>query len=338
MAATIAPGRKVAAGPRGLRTSGGAAMLKIVEVGPRDGLQNETATVPVEAKVAFVDALSAAGPGEIEVSAFVAPHRVPQLADADEVLRRIARRPGVVYSALVPNRRGFERALAAGVDKIAVFTAVSETFNQHNINTSLAGSLRRFQPVIRRARENGLPVRGYLSAAFWCAFEGRIPPEATIQAAQRLADLGVDEIAISDTIGKATPAQVARLLDGLLSRIPIERIAVHFHDTYGHGVENVLKAYEFGIRIVDASVGGLGGCPFAPGASGNVATEAVIAALSAEGATIEIDPEELGDARRLLDPYLGTDRRPQPVADLPICAACDHFTDVDCCDRKAATG
>ncbi len=313
-------------------------MLKIVEVGPRDGLQNETATVPTEAKVAFVDALAAAGPGEIEVSSFVAPHRVPQLADADEVFRRIARRPGVVYSALVPNGRGFERALAAGIDKIAVFTAVSETFNQHNINTSLAGSLRRFQPVTRRAREIGLPVRGYLSAAFWCAFEGRIPPEATIQAVQRLVDLGVDEVAISDTIGKATPAQVARLLDDLLPRVPIERIAVHFHDTYGHGVANVLKSYEFGIRTFDASVGGLGGCPFAPGASGNVATEAVVAALAAEGAALAIDPEMLAEARRLLAPFLSADRRPQPVADLPACAVCDHFTDEDCCDRKTATG
>ena len=305
-------------------------MLKIVEVGPRDGLQNETATVPTEAKVAFVDALSAAGPAEIEASAFVAPHRVPQLADADQVLRRIARRPGVIYSALVPNGRGFERALAAGVDKIAVFTAVSETFNQRNINTSLAGSLRRFQPLIRQARKTGIPVRGYLSTAFWCAFEGRIPPEATIQAAQRLVDLGIGEVSISDTIGKATPSQVARLLDGLLPRVPAESIAVHFHDTYGHGVANVLKSYEYGIRIFDASVGGLGGCPFAPGATGNVATEAVVAALNAEGAAIEINPEALGDARRLLEPFLSADLRPQPAVDLPACAACEHFAGEDC--------
>ncbi len=313
-------------------------MLKIVEVGPRDGLQNETATIPTDAKVAFVDALSASGLSEIEAGAFVAPRRVPQLADADEVFRRIARRADVVYSALVPNGQGLERALAAGVGKIAVFTAVSETFNHRNINTSLAGSLRRFQPVIRRARENALPVRGYLPAAFWCAFEGRIPPEATIAVAEKLIDLGVGEVAISDTIGKATPAQVARLLDGLLPRVPAANIAVHFHDTYGRGVANVLKSCEYGIRIIDASVGGLGGCPFAPGATGNVATEAVVAALSAQGIGTGVDPEKLGCARQRLDPFLRSARRPPPAADLLACAACEHVADGDCCGRKAATG
>ncbi len=315
----------------------GYIMLKIVEVGPRDGLQNETAAVPTDVKVAFVDALSAAGLSEIEVSAFVAPHRVPQLADAEKVFRRIARRADVVYSALVPNGQGLDRALAGGVDKIAVFTAVSETFNQRNINTSLAGSLRRFQPVIQRARKAGLPVRGYLSTAFWCAFEGRIPPEATIEVAQRLIDSGVGEVSISDTIGKATPAQVARLLDGLLTRIPAERFAVHFHDTYGRGVANVLKSYEYGIRIVDASVGGLGGCPFAPGATGNVATEAVVTALTAQGVALGADYDKLMRARQLLDPYLRAERRSRPAVDLPACAACEHLTGEDDCDRRAAT-
>ena len=312
-------------------------MLKIVEVGPRDGLQNETAAVPTDVKVAFVDALSAAGPSEIEVSAFVAPHRVPQLADAEEVFRRIARRAAVVYSALVPNGQGLDRALTGGVDKIAIFTAVSETFNQRNINTSLAGSLRRFQPVVQRALDAGVAVRGYLSTAFWCAFEGRIPPETTIEVAQRLIDLGVDEVSISDTIGKATPAEVARLLDGLLPRIPAERLAVHFHDNHGQGVANVLKSYEFGIRIVDASVGGIGGCPFAPGATGNVATEAVVAALTVRGFASGVDPEKLKCARQLLDPYLRAERRARPAVDLPACAACEHLTGNDGCDRKAAT-
>ena len=313
-------------------------MIRIVEVGPRDGLQNETATVPTEAKVAFVDALSASGVHEIEVSAFVASHRVPQLADAAEVFHRMTPRPGVVYSALVPNARGLERALVAGVGKIAVFTAVSETFNQRNINTSLAGSLRRYQPVIQRARDYGLPVRGYLSTAFWCAFEGCIPPEATIGAAQRLVDLGVDEVSVSDTIGKATPVDVARLLDGLLTRVPAERIAVHFHDTYGQGVANVLKSHDYGIRIFDASAGGLGGCPFAPGATGNVATEAVVAALTAKGAALGVDPGKLRCARRLLEPFLSAERRPRPVIDLPICAACERYDGKCHCERKAASG
>ncbi|MDJ0721293.1 MAG: hydroxymethylglutaryl-CoA lyase [Desulfobacterales bacterium] len=313
-------------------------MVRIVEVGPRDGLQNETAAVPTSAKVTCVDALSASGVHEIEVSAFVSPHKVPQLADAAEVFRRIARRDGVVYSALVPNIQGFERAYAAGVGKIAVFTAVSETFNRRNINTSLAGSLRRFQDVIQRARRAGLPVRGYLSAAFWCAFEGRIPAEATIDAAQRLFDLGVEEVSISDTVGKATPSQVARLLDGLITRVPAERFAVHFHDTYGRGVANVLKSYEYGIRIFDASVGGLGGCPFAPGATGNVATEAVVAALTAQGVAVGVDLDKLKRARNVLDPYLSAARRPQPAMDVPACAACEHYCGGDGCDREASAG
>ncbi len=313
-------------------------MLRIVEVGPRDGLQNETAAVPTAAKVACVDALSATGVQEIEVSAFVSPRKVPQLADADEVFRCIVRRKGVVYSALVPNTKGFERAHAVGVGKIAVFTAVSETFNRRNINATLTGSMRRFQAVIRRARRVGLPVRGYLSTAFWCAFEGRIPAEATIDAAQRLVDLGVDEVSISDTVGKATPAQVANLLDGLIPRIPAERLAVHFHDTYGRGVANVLKSYEYGIRIFDASVGGLGGCPFAPGATGNVATEAVVAALTAQGVDVGVDPDELKRAQSFLDPYLSAARRPKPAMDVPACAACEHHCGETGCDREASTG
>jgi hydroxymethylglutaryl-CoA lyase len=307
--------------------------MKIVEVGPRDGLQNESAHIPTETKVAFVDALSATGVAEIEVSSFVSPHWVPQLADATSVVGGITRREGVVYSALVPNEKGLARAVRAKIDKIAVFTAASETFNQKNINTSVAGSLRRFAPVIAAARRAGLPVRGYLSTAFWCAFEGAISPHAVVDLAQKLVEMGVDEVSISDTIGKATPDEVRRLLDLLLPRLPDSRIAVHFHDTYGNGVANVLAAYSYGITIFDASVGGLGGCPYAPGASGNVPTQAVVAALEAQGARLGIDYDGLDRARALLTPYLVEERRSMPPEDAYICASCQFSTGEDCCER-----
>ena len=311
--------------------------MKIVEVGPRDGLQNETAVVPTQAKVDFVDALSNSGVGEIEVSAFVSPRMVPQLNDAEAVFRRMRRRDGVCYAALVPNKQGLERAIAAGVDKVSVFTAVSETFNRKNINTSRQGSLRRFQPIIRRARRMGMPVRGYISTAFWCAFEGRIPPAATVDLTERLVDLGADEVAISDTIGKATPQEVARLLDRLLPRVPAKQIAVHFHDTYGRGAANVLQSWDYGIRIFDASVGGIGGCPFAPGATGNVATEAVVAALVRKGIAVPVDIEKLSHASRILDAFLRDDQRSQPEKDSQACAVCEHFTGNGCCQQEAAS-
>ena len=288
-------------------------MLKIVEVGPRDGLQNETVTVPTDIKVAFVNALSETGVNEIEVSAFVSPRKVPQLSDAGEVFRRISRKDGVVYSALVPNLRGLERAVSAGVDKVAFFTAASETFNRKNIGTSVEGALRRFEPLVRRSRRMGLPVRGYISTAFWCAFEGKIATQSVVDLAQRLVDMGADEVSISDTIGKATPKEVAELLDALLPRIATDRIAVHFHDTYGYGVTNVLKSYAYGIRTFDASVGGLGGCPFAPGATGNVATESIARALLRQDAAVTVDTGKLAGARRVLDPFLLEPRRTLPT-------------------------
>jgi len=311
-------------------------MVKIVEVGPRDGLQNETAAVPTDAKVSFVDALSATGVSEIEVSAFVSPRKVPQLGDAADVFRRIHREEGVVYSALVPNLQGLDGAFAARVDKVAVFTAVSETFNRRNINTSVAGSLQRFRPVVKGAKQEGLPVRGYLSTAFWCAFEGQIAPEAAVDLAERLVDMGVDEVSISDTIGKATPDEVARLLDRLLPKIPADRIAVHFHDTYGRGVVNTLRSWEFGIRTFDASVGGIGGCPFAPGATGNVATEAVVTALMKKGAEMVVNIEKLGLARNRMDEFLRADRRTLPDRESQACAVCEHFTGEGCCRQVAA--
>ncbi|MEJ2166977.1 MAG: hydroxymethylglutaryl-CoA lyase [Desulfobacterales bacterium] len=307
--------------------------MKIVEVGPRDGLQNETATVPTEAKVAFVNALSLTGVGEIEVSAFVSPRRVPQLGDADDVFRKIDRKDGVVYSALVPNEKGFDRAAAARVDKISVFTAASETFNRKNINTSGEGALRRFRPLIKRARDEKLPVRGYVSTAFWCPFEGQISPETTVEVVKKLVHIGVDEVSISDTVGKATPEEVSRLFDRLLPEIATERIAVHFHDTYGRGVENVLTSLSYGIRIFDASTGGIGGCPFAPGATGNVATEAVVEALENNGKTVGVDLRKLSQARHLLDAYLREERRTLPEGGSQACAVCEFYQGEVCCGR-----
>ena len=275
-------------------------MIRIVEVGPRDGLQNEKILVPTEEKVAFIDALSGAGLSEIEVTAFISPKWVPQLGDAEDVLAGIARRPGVVYSALVPNEQGLDRAMNASVDKIAVFTAVSETFNQKNINASIAESIARFIPVIKHARSVGLPIRGYISTAFWCPYEGKIAPSKVVDLARQLDDIGVDELSIGDTIGKADVNDVTELLAQLLPNFPATRMAMHFHDTHGHATENVVAAWRLGVVTFDASVGGLGGCPYAPGAPGNVATEAVVERLRREGAEVPVDLESLAAARRIL--------------------------------------
>jgi hydroxymethylglutaryl-CoA lyase len=280
-------------------------VIRIVEVGPRDGLQNEAAAIPTDVKVAFVNALSQAGLPEIEAGAFVSPKWVPQLADSEDVFRRIARRPGVVYSALVPNLQGYERARACRADKVAVFTAASETFNRRNVNASIEESLERFRPVLAEARRDGVPVRGYISTAFWCPYEGKVKPEKTLEVALRLRDLGVAELSIGDTIGKASPPEVAELLGLLAGRVPVEMLAVHFHDTYGRAVANVLEARRRGVRTFDASTGGLGGCPYAPGASGNVATEAVVRALRAAGDEVGVDLEALARARAVIAPAVG---------------------------------
>lgn len=280
-------------------------MIRIVEVGPRDGLQSETVAVPTEVKVAYVDALSSAKLPEIEVSAFVSPRWVPQLADAEEVFRRIRREPGVVYSALVPNEQGFERALAAGVGKIAVFTAASQTFNRKNINATIEESIRRFEPVVSAARAARLPVRGYVSTAFWCPYEGRIPPDRVVDVCRRLLDLGVDEFSIGDTIGKASPEEVRSLLAAIPSVVSLDRVALHFHDTYHRAVENAQEARKLGVLTFDSSAGGIGGCPYAPGASGNVATEALIEAFRAGGEEVSGDLPALAAARRIIAPALG---------------------------------
>ena len=279
--------------------------VRITEVGPRDGLQNEAKTIPTGVKVAFVDALSEAGYEEIEVSAFVSPERVPQLADAEEVFARIKRRESTLYSALVPNERGLERALRAKVGKVAVFTAASETFNRKNVNASIQESIERFTPVVAGARRDKIPVRGYVSTAFWCPYEGKIAPEAVVAVVKRLTGLGIDEISIGDTIGKAVPAEVMALLDRLLDHVDQDRIAMHFHDTYGTAIANVLACYERGIAAFDSSAGGVGGCPFAPGASGNVATEDVIWALTRSGAALRPDLDRVRAASDLLETALG---------------------------------
>jgi hydroxymethylglutaryl-CoA lyase len=279
--------------------------IRLVEMGPRDGLQNEARPVPTPVKIAFIDALSRSGLGEIEASAFVSPRAIPQLADAEAVFAGIARRKGVIYSALTPNEKGLERALKARADKVAVFTAASETFNRHNINATIEESFRRFEPVIAGARAAGLPVRGYVSTAFWCPYEGRVDPGKAAEVILRLAGMGVDEVSVGDTIGKAVPEDVKDLLGRLTQRLAGRRIAMHFHDTYGHAVENVLASRDLGITIFDASTGGIGGCPYAPGASGNVSMEAVIAALTARGDRTGVDPGPLADARSVIQPSLG---------------------------------
>lgn len=284
-------------------------MVKIIEVGPRDGLQNEPRTIPPEAKIAFIDALSTTGLREIEAGAFVSPRWIPQLADAEQVFSRIRRVPGVCYSALVPNLQGLERALGVEVDKIAVFTAASESFNRKNINTTIQESIQRFIPVVERAKKEKLPVRGYISTALWCPYEGRIAPAKTVEVVRMLLDLGVDEVSIGDTIGKAVPEEVRTLLDQLLPVCPVARVAMHFHDTYHHAVENVLVAYRMGVKTFDASTGGIGGCPYAPGASGNVATEHVIQTLCDAGESVDIDLDRLAAARSVIASALGREPR-----------------------------
>ncbi len=250
--------------------------IRLMEVGPRDGLQSVKERVPTDAKVAFVDALSRSGLRDIEVSSFVSPRWVPQLADAEEVFRRITRQEGVRYWALVPNAQGLERAHAAKVDGIAVFTAASETFSLRNTNATIAETLDRFRPVVAGAK---VPVRGYVSTAFVCPFEGIIAPEAVRRVVLDLVALGCSEISLGDTIGRATADQVRELLTLLLPEVPASLLALHCHDTFGQAVANVLAAAEFGVTTFDSSAGGIGGCPYAPGAPGNVATEALVAAF-----------------------------------------------------------
>jgi hydroxymethylglutaryl-CoA lyase len=270
--------------------------ITVVEVGPRDGLQNEAGTVSTADKIAFVDALSAANLPVIEVSAFVSPKWVPQMADAEQVFAGITRRPGTRYTALVPNVAGLERAQASGVTEVAIFAAASETFSRKNINQSIDDSFTTYKAVCDRALAAGLRVRGYLSTAFGCPYEGAVDPATVATLSARLIDLGVFEVAVSDTIGIATPGDVPRVLEAVLARVAPSQVALHFHDTRGQALANVGVALGFAIRTFDASAGGLGGCPYAPGAPGNLATGSLIQMLSGLGLETGVSREALDTA------------------------------------------
>jgi hydroxymethylglutaryl-CoA lyase len=272
------------------------AKVTLVEVGPRDGLQNEAGTIPLESKLQLIDDLAAAGHTVIEAGSFVNPKWVPQMADSESVFGGITRRPGVRYTALTPNLKGFERALASGADEVAVFAAASESFSMKNINCSIDDSLARFEDVMNAAVDNGVPVRGYVSCVLGCPYEGNIEPASVAQVTRKLLDMGCYEVSLGDTIGTGTAGSMRRLLETLLMDIDAERLAVHCHDTYGQALANILVALELGIATIDSSVAGLGGCPYAKGASGNVATEDVVYMLNGLGIDSGVDLEALIEA------------------------------------------
>ena len=279
--------------------------VTIVEVGPRDGLQNEAAPIPTADKIAFVNRLGEAGHKVIEVSAFVSPKWVPQMADAAEVFARITRQKRTRYTALVPNLAGLERAIDARVDEVAIFAAASESFSKKNINQTIAESLDTYRAVCERARQAGLPVRAYVSTAFGCPFEGAVESAAVRDVAAALINMGAYEVAISDTIGIAHPGQVASLFDEITKRVPPERLALHFHDTRGTALANVLMALQLGVTRFDASAGGLGGCPYAPGASGNLATEDLLYMLDGLGIETGVSLEKVLGASRFIEEKIG---------------------------------
>ena len=275
--------------------------VSIVEVGPRDGLQNEKSLITTADKIAFVDLLSAAGHRAIEVSAFVSPRWVPRMGDASDVFAGITRRAGVRYTALVPNRPGLARAMAAGVNEIAIFAATSETFSQRNLNQSIDASLATYAEVCREALAMGVTVRGYLSTCFGCPYEGAVAPSQVATVARRLLDLGVFEVAISDTIGVAHPGQVAVVLEAVTAALPLHQVALHFHDTRGTALANVLAGLDYGVTTFDSSAGGLGGCPFAPGAAGNLATEDLLYMLDGLGIETGVDIAMVSSASRFIE-------------------------------------
>ncbi len=270
----------------------------IWEMGPRDGLQNEPAPIPAAQKVELVDLLTGTGLRKIEVTSFVSPKWVPQMADAAQVMAAITRGPGVIYSALVPNMPGFEDALAAGADEVAVFASASEGFSRRNINCTIAESMARFDPILARAREIDLPVRAYVSCAIECPYDGPTDPARVARVARQLLDMGCYEISLADTIGSGRPETVSAMLDAVLVEAGAARLALHFHDTRGRAIDNVAVGLARGIRIFDAAVGGLGGCPYAPGARGNVATETVVGWLHRQGMQTGIDLPRLQEAGR----------------------------------------
>jgi len=272
--------------------------VTIVEVGPRDGLQNEKEFISTQDKLKLIGLLAGSGLTRIEATAFVSPRWVPQMADHEEVMRRAARRPGLRLSALVPNEKGARAAIAAGAQELAVFTSASETFARKNINCTIVESIDRFRPVLELAADSGLPVRGYVSCALDCPYEGPIDPSAVRDVSEQLLEIGCGEIALADTIGRATPESVDRMLVEAGRSLPPDRAACHFHDTYGMALANIDVALAHGVRVFDGAVGGLGGCPYAPGAAGNVATEDVVRHLMSLGYDTGIDPDGLTAAAK----------------------------------------
>src|SRR5438105_4914247 len=284
-----------------------SSSVRVVEVGPRDGLQNEKVLISTEQKIQFINMLAEAGLPVVEATSFVSPRAIPQLSDASAVMAGLTRLPMTEYPVLVPNLKGMERALAAGVRSIAVFTAASESFTRHNINATIAESLANFRPVLTLAQQEDIPVRGYISTVFGCPYEGAVSPRQVLNVAQALLEMGINELSLGDTIGVATPNQVIDVISLLVNEgaIPVEQLAVHFHDTRGTALANVLMALQLGISIVDASAGGLGGCPYAPGAAGNLATEDLLYMLHGLGISTGVNLEKVVAATRFIAPLLG---------------------------------
>jgi len=279
--------------------------VRIVEVGPRDGLQNEKAQVTVDARVAFIEALLAAGLHTVEVGAFVSPKAIPQMVGSDEVLRRVSRHAGGEFHVLVPNEKGYEAARAAGAKVIAVFGSASEGFSRANINCSVAESIERFKPVIARARADGLKVRGYVSCVLGCPYDGEVKPKAVVDVARVLWDLGCYEVSLGDTIGVGTPTKARELLRAVAGHVPMANLSMHFHDTYGQALSNLYAGMEEGCRVIDSAAGGLGGCPYAPGATGNVATEDVVYMLDGMGVATGVDMTKLLRATNEISKLIG---------------------------------
>jgi hydroxymethylglutaryl-CoA lyase len=281
------------------------AKVKIVEVGPRDGLQNEKETIAASVKIELVNRLTQAGFANIEAASFVSPKWVPQMATSAEVMAGITRKPGVVYSVLVPNMQGFEAALAAGADEVVIFGSASEAFSHKNINCSIAESVERFRPVAQAAKQHGLRLRGSISCAFGCPYQGEVPASAVADVVRRLRDLGCDELDIADTIGVATPKKTQAVLQAAAAEFPLAQLSGHFHDTYGQALANIYASLEVGIAIFHSSVAGLGGCPYAKGATGNVATEDVLYLMQGLGIDTGIDLEAVVDAGQFISQHLG---------------------------------
>ena len=294
--------------------------VRIVEVGPRDGLQNEKQPVPTDVKLELIARLADAGLRDIEATAFVSPKWVPQMADHADLMRRLPRRPGVNYPVLVPNLKGLEAAVESGAAEVAVFAAASESFSQKNINCSIAESLLRFEPVMEAARAAGVRVRGYVSCVVACPYEGPVAPVRVAEVAARLHGMGCYEVSLGDTIGTGTPASVTAMLEAVAARVPVAQLAGHYHDTWGMAVANVAASYALGLRVFDASVSGLGGCPYAKGASGNVATEDVAYLLQGLGADTGVDLQRLAETSAWISGVLG--REPGSKVTRALRAAC----------------